>query len=58
MKASDKLKHGGKRTNSGAKQKYGEPTKSVTLRVPESKIKDVKKIVYDYLKQFEIYLKI
>ncbi len=46
---SDK-KHGGKRQNSGAKKKYGEPTKTVTFRIPESKIKDVKKIVYDYLK--------
>jgi hypothetical protein len=43
-------KHGGKRPNSGAKHKYGEPTKTVTFRIPESKIKDVKKIVADYLK--------
>ncbi|MFZ1751428.1 MAG: hypothetical protein WAU01_14610 [Saprospiraceae bacterium] len=42
--------HGGKRPNSGAKQKYGEPTKTVTFRIPESKIKDVKKLVSDYLK--------
>ena len=46
----DIKKHGGKRKNSGAKHKYGEPTKTVTLRIPESKIKDVKKIVADYLK--------
>ena len=43
-------KHGGKRENSGAKQKYGEPTKVVTFRLPESKIKDIKKILADYLK--------
>jgi hypothetical protein len=42
--------HGGHRQNSGAKPKYGEPTKIVTFRIPESKIKDVKKIVADYLK--------
>ena len=42
--------HGGKRKNSGAKLKYGEPTKTVTFRIPESKIKEVKKIVADYLK--------
>ena len=42
--------HGGKRQNSGAKQKYGEPTKTVTFRIPESKILEVKKIVADYLK--------
>ena len=46
--------HGGKRQNSGAKQKYGEPTKTVTFRIPESKIKDVKKLVSDYLKSFII----
>ena len=43
-------KHGGKRENSGAKQKYGEPTKVVTFRIPESKILTVKKIVSDCLK--------
>ena len=45
-----KPSHGGKRQNSGAKPKYGEVTKTLTFRVPESKIKDVKKIVADYLK--------
>jgi len=45
-----KTTHGGKRPNSGAKPKYGEPTKSVTFRIPESKIKDVKKLLSDYLK--------
>lgn len=38
-------KHGGKRTNSGAKKKYGEPTKTVSFRVPESKINEVSKAV-------------
>ena len=42
--------HGGKRPKSGAKKKYGEPTKTVTFRIPESKIKDVKKLVSGYLK--------
>ncbi len=42
--------HGGKRKNSGAKLKYGEPTKTVTFRIPESKILKFKKLVYDYLK--------
>ena len=45
-----KSKHGGKRHNSGAKLKYGEPTKTVTFRIPESKILEVKKIVAEYLK--------
>ena len=43
-------KHGGKRENSGAKPKYGEPTKVVTFRIPVSKISTVKKLVSDYLK--------
>ena len=51
-------KHGGKRQNSGAKLKYGEPTKNISFKVPESKINEVRKLVYDYLKQFDIYLKI
>jgi hypothetical protein len=42
--------HGGKRQNSGAKPKYGEPTKSVTFRIPESKVVKVKEIVKDFLK--------
>jgi len=46
----DIKKHGGKRQNSGAKQKYGEPTKTFTFRIPESKVKDIKKLVSDYLK--------
>jgi hypothetical protein len=41
--------HGGKRSNSGRKQKYGEVTKNVTTRVPESKVEDFKKLVSDYL---------
>lgn len=44
--------HGGKRQNSGAKLKYGEPTKIVTFRIPESKIKDVRKLVAEFLATF------
>ena len=42
--------HGGKRPNSGAKPKYGETTKMVSFRIPESLIKEIKQMVYDYLK--------
>jgi hypothetical protein len=42
--------HGGKRANSGAKQKYGEPTKMVSFRIPESIVKEIKQMVFDYLK--------
>jgi len=41
----NKLKHGGKRKNSGAKPKYTEPTKTTSFRVPKSKIKEVKAVV-------------
>lgn len=41
----NKLKHGGKRQNSGAKPKYNEPTKTTAFRIPESKIKEVKAVV-------------
>lgn len=34
-------KHGGTRPNAGAKKKYGEPTKTVSFRVPESKVNEV-----------------
>ena len=43
--------HGGKRQNAGAPQKYGEPTKMVSFRVPESKVKEVKSIVAEYLEK-------
>jgi hypothetical protein len=33
--------------------KYGEPTKGVLFKLPISKIAAVRKLVYDYLKQFE-----
>jgi len=52
----DKNNHGGKRPNSGAKQKYGEPTKSVTFRIPLSKIQTVKKVVYNFIKADKLLL--
>jgi hypothetical protein len=47
-----KKTHGGARSGSGAKSKYGEPTVNLTIRVPESKKEPVRKMVGDYLKQF------
>jgi hypothetical protein len=49
-----KDKRGGKREGSGAKPRYNEPTKSISIRVPESKVEEVKAIVKEYLKQFKI----
>ena len=41
--------HGGKRSNSGAKQKYNEPTRTTAFRIPISKIDEVKKLVIEFL---------
>ena len=47
-------KRGGVRKNAGAKLKYKEPTKTVSCRVPESKINEfketIKKLLLSYLK--------
>jgi hypothetical protein len=45
------MQWGGSRPNSGAKQKYGEPTKIVTFRIPESKIHEIKKLINQYLSE-------
>jgi hypothetical protein len=48
-----KEKRGGKRPFSGAKQKYGEQTKTISFRVPESKTDEIKLIVKTKLKEYE-----
>jgi predicted DNA binding CopG/RHH family protein len=48
-----KTKKGGKRLFSGAKPKYGEKTKTIAFRVPESKINDIKQLVVLKLKEYE-----
>ena len=52
-KQNTKLKRGGKRHFSGAKQKYGEQTKTIAFRVPESKINEMKLIVRTKLEEYE-----
>jgi len=49
-----KTNQGGKREGSGRKLKYGEPTKKVQVRMPESKVTVIKtrineEILKDYL---------
>jgi len=39
------MKHGGKRLNAGRKNKYGEPTKTVSFRLPLSLIEPITKYV-------------
>ena len=49
-----KTTHGGPRKNSGTKPKYSEPTKTITFRVPQSKVEDVKVMVKKYLEDFKV----
>jgi hypothetical protein len=44
-----KKKHGGKRQNAGRLPKYSEKTKTVSFRVPISKINEIKELVKSYL---------
>jgi hypothetical protein len=44
-------KRGGKRQNAGRLPKYSEPTKTISFRVPESSIEEIKEIVKSYLLQ-------
>jgi hypothetical protein len=46
-------KKGGFRKGSGAKLKYGEETKTVSFRVPKSKVMEVKKVVNDLLNNYK-----
>lgn len=41
--------HGGKRPNAGRKQKYGEETVTISLRVPISEKQNVRGLVKEYL---------
>jgi len=48
-----KSKRGGQRAGAGRKQKYGEPTKMISFRIPISRIKEIKdKVKQILLNQF------
>jgi len=49
-----KVKHGGKRTNSGRKSMYNESTSILTHRVPTSKKQEIKKLINNYLTKFKV----
>lgn len=49
MLLSGENTHGGKRAGAGAKLKYGEPTKTVTFRLPVSKIAEIRAIIKNKL---------
>lgn len=48
-----KENRGGKRQNSGRKQKYGEPTETISFRVPVSMIKELKEYIKKKLEKLE-----
>ena len=45
---------GGKRKGSGRKSKYGEPSIRVTFRIPVSKYYEIKQIINNILKRYEV----
>lgn len=49
-----KTNRGGKRPHSGAKLKFGEPTKVVSVRVPKSKEKELKIKFIEHLKTLSV----
>jgi hypothetical protein len=49
-----KDKRGGKRPGSGPKPQYSEPTKSVSFKVPISKVDFIKKTVMKILGKYKI----
>lgn len=49
-----KKRRGGVRQGAGAKPKYNEPTKTISFRVPVSKITEIKKIIKNMLANFLI----
>lgn len=51
---NQKNKNGGHRPGSGQKPKYGEPTATVSFRVPQSKVEDIKVLVKNYLEKFKV----
>jgi hypothetical protein len=53
-KQNTKLKRGGKRPFSGAKQKYGEQTKTIAFRCPVSKVDELKKVINTKLAKWAI----
>jgi hypothetical protein len=53
-KQNTKLKRGGKRPFSGAKQKYGEQTKTIAFRCPVSKVDEFKKVINTKLAKLAI----
>jgi hypothetical protein len=54
MTEEKKENRGGKREGAGPPFKYGELTSNITLRVPNSKKDDVRKLVREYLRDYVV----
>lgn len=50
----NRMPSGGKRKGAGRKNKYGEPTEIVPIRVPKSKKKEFKEKIAPILKRWEV----
>jgi hypothetical protein len=48
------VKHGGKRKNAGSKPKYDELTKTISFRVPISKIEEIKLLITHKLSEWRL----
>lgn len=48
-----KENRGGKREGAGRNPTYSEPTKTISFRVPESKIEEIKEMVKNKLKAYK-----
>lgn len=48
------MSHGGNRPGSGRKLKYGEPVKNVTIKMPISKVDEIKEKIKAILKHYEV----
>lgn len=53
MKSKKKSNRGGKREGSGQKLKYGEPTTTISFRVPVSKSDNIQSVVNDLLNSYK-----
>jgi hypothetical protein len=45
---------GGARQGAGAKLKYGEQTKQIVFRCPESKVEEIKKVISSKLSKWRV----
>lgn len=54
MVIKNKSTHGGARKGSGPRLKYGEPLKMISIKVPVSKISEVKDLIKEKLKTYQV----